>query len=383
MRGTVPRNDLEQRLQDLQVLTPELSEMASFMGYLTLVDAIAFYREFHNLDLSDLFSSIIRQQPTLTAALLFSSLELNTRGHHDAACCLAERATALTPNSCSAAFLKADLLRRSNRREVSRLACLQALKQWPDCGEMQAVLDMCDVDEVMPRDTEHYHVLHHAHTTLKPRRYLEIGISNGKSLGLCKSGTAAIGVDPITAETQQLVFHSPTTTPALYKVTSNDFFQQDCMRPVWDEKPFDMAFIDGLHLFEQALMDFIHLEQRSTTDSIIFIHDCLPISITGAERERRTMVWTGDVWKVIGCLKAVRRDLEIVTFPVRPSGLAMIRKLDPNSRLLANQFDTLVAHFMDIKLPESMSERLKLLNATDRTYEDVLAEIYQQQGTWQ
>jgi len=383
MQGTVPRTDIENRLKNLKHMAPELSEGSSFMTYLTLVDAIAFYREFHNLDLTDIFSAIISQQPSRTAALLFSAMELQIKGHYDAACCLTERATALDPESHTAAFLRAELLRRNGKRDASRLACLQSLKKWPAQGELQAVLDMCDVDEALQIPQEHYHVLHRAHTLLQPKRYLEIGISNGKSLGLAQAGTVAIGVDPITAEMSQLSFHSPIAAPKLFKLTSNDFFQQDCMGQSWNRQPFDMAFIDGLHLFEQALMDFVHLEQRSAPDSIIFIHDCLPVSIAGAERERSTMVWTGDVWKVIACLKATRPDLEIITFPVRPSGLAMVRNLNQNSRLIANQFDTLVAHFMEAKLPEPMSERLQLLNVTDRPYEIILEQIRQQQGAWQ
>ncbi|QOX80332.1 glycosyltransferase [Trichlorobacter lovleyi] len=383
MQGTVPRTDILHRLQNLKHMGPELSEWNSFMGYLTLVDAIAFYREFHNLDLSDLFSTIITHQSSRSAALLFSALELQVKGYHDAACCLAERTATLAPESPPATFLHAELLRRTDRREASRLTCLQSLKQWPSQGEFQAALDMCDIDEAMPTPQEHYHVLHYAHTLLRPRRYLEIGISNGKSLGLCQAGTDSIGVDPITAEISQLTFHSPAAAPILFKLTSNDFFQQNCLGHTWGSQPFDFAFIDGLHLFEQVLMDFVHLEQRSAPDSIIFIHDCLPVSIAGAERERQTMVWTGDVWKVIACLKATRTDLEIVTFPVRPSGLAMIRKLDQKSRLLANQFDTLVAHFMDAKLPESMSERFELLNVTEKPHEVVLEEIRRQQGAWQ
>jgi len=62
------------------------------------------------------------------------------------------------------------------------------------------------------------------------------------------------------------------------------------------------------------------------------------------------MVWTGDVWKVILCLKTVRPDLDIITSR-SDRGADHDTKLDRNSKLLATQFDTLVAHFMDASSP--------------------------------
>src|SRR6185369_7219931 len=234
-----------------------------------------------------------------------------------------------------------------------------------------------------PLDMEHYHLLHMAHTTLRPRRYIEIGVSSGRSLALTGCGTSAIGVDPMTAIPEQQFFHSPETAPKLFKMTSNDFFQQGLMEKEWGGSPFDMAFIDGLHLFEQALTDFINLERRSDPGSVIFIHDCLPVSVIGAERQRRSVVWTGDVWKVIPCLKAVRPDLEIVTFPVRPSGLAMVRNLDRNSKVLSSQFEAIKEHFIAAQLPEDMGERFRMLNVSDATPQAALDHVLTLQGAWQ
>jgi hypothetical protein len=148
-------------------------------------------------------------------------------------------------------------------------------------------------------------------------------------------------------------------------MTSNDFFKTVDLESLFGKQTFDMAFIDGLHVFEQALMDFIHLEALSDKDSVIFIHDCLPVNPLIAERERQTGFWTGDVWRVIHCLKSLRQDLEIVTFPASPSGLAMITKLDSTSRILYQQFDSIVAHFLTIPLPESYNERCAMLNVTN------------------
>lgn len=383
MQNARPATDLSRRLGSLRQLSGSIAPDLAFSNYQTLCDVIASYAEFHQLDLSDFYTTIITDQSTTDAALLFAALELSATGDTKAAITLVHRVRQINPSNLEAAFLHADLLRRCCRYDEARLACLELQKLCPDSCAARAALDMCDIDEAFPLAKEHYHVLSTAHQLLRPQRYLEIGVSNGKSLSLARYGTETIGVDPVTASPDQQFFHSPEVTPTLFKLASNDFFRHGCMEQTWNGQPFNMAFIDGLHLFEQALMDFIHLEQRSAPDSIVFIHDCLPVSIAGAARDRTTMVWTGDVWKVIACLKAIRPDLEIVTFPVRPSGLAMIRNLDRNSKVLATQFDTLAAHFMDAKLPESMAERFHLLNVTERPFETVLESVQSRQGTWQ
>lgn len=383
MRSNDLRNDLVHGLNTLKELETELPSSSQFDNYQAMADVIAYYQEFHGLDCFDLFSTMQAQQTKPTQVLLIAALELSYMRQPDAACRLAYRAMQMNPADSNIALFYADQLRRAGRLHEARSIALKHSTLDTNFKLSQAVLDTCDIDETMPLQREHYHILNMAHTLLRPRRYLEIGISSGKSLALVKQGTSAIGVDPMTACADQQFYKAPEGSPALFKVTSNDFFEQTLMEKEWGLQHFDMAFIDGLHLFEQALMDFINLECRSATNSIIFMHDGLPISITGAERKRTSMVWTGDVWKVILCLKTVRPDLEITTFPVRPSGLTMIRNLNRESRLLATQFDTLVAHFMDKKLPESLPERFNLLNVTAETPELTLKKIAALQGAFQ
>lgn len=383
VRRRTPRVEVEMYLAALKSIESELEPETLFFNYYTLVDVIHFYQRFHNLDLSDLLPRLIRQQASPAAALYFSALDLAGLGNYAAACRLAQQAARLEPDNPQAAFLLADLLRRSGQRDRARLQALQSLKSWPCHQSSNAVLDCCTIDEALPLEMEHYELLHQAHRLLHPRRYLEIGISTGKSLALAGRNTAVIGIDPETACNDKLFFHSPETVPSLHKLGSDEFFMQGCYEREWGNLPFDIAFIDGLHLFEQALKDFMNLEKRSMDTSIIFIHDCLPVNLAGAERERRTMVWTGDVWKVIACLKAVRPDLEIVTFPVRPSGLTMVRRLDRNSTVLQDCFNQLVERFMSERLPQAMAERLELLCVTSEQPSHALGKLLQKQGRYQ
>jgi hypothetical protein len=46
-----------------------------------------------------------------------------------------------------------------------------------------------------------------------------------------------------------------------------------------------------------------------------------------AARERTTVAWAGDVWKVVACLRADRPDLSLATVDVGPTGMAVITGL--------------------------------------------------------
>lgn len=88
---------------------------------------------------------------------------------------------------------------------------------------------------------------------------------------------------------------------------------------------------------------------------------CLLINPRIAQREHCTGFWTGDVWKVIPCLKAVRPDLTIITIPAFPSGLAIVTNLNPLSRVIGQHFDQIVENFESMELPVSLDERMALL----------------------
>lgn len=332
----------------------------------SICDAVGFYSQFWGLDFFDVCTDLIAAQSSIADSLIIAALELKHKGHLEAARIMVERAEELDRRIPYTRALAADLLREQGHRGEARKRCVELLQDFPRFGDAESCLTMCDVDDLLECPYDYYQLLDHAHRILKPGRYIEIGVSTGKSLALARTGTRAIGVDPMAANSEMHYFHSPEVEPLLFPITSNEFFRTMDQVPAvrLDRPAFDMAFIDGLHIFEQALMDFINLESCADSSSVIFIHDCLPVNTVVAERQRQTCFWTGDVWRVIPCLKALRPDLEIVTFPASPSGLAMITGLDPMSRILARQFDTLVSHFLTIPLPDSYEERCAMLNVT-------------------
>jgi len=173
------------------------------------------------------------------------------------------------------------------------------------------------------------------HETLRPALYLEIGVRHGRSLAL--AGGAAIGVDPA----PDLQVHLPATT-RLFEMASDDFFRDVAAEAVTAP---DLAFIDGMHLFEYALRDFMHIERMAKPCTLVVIDDIHPSHPAQAERERRTRVWTGDIWKLHDCLAQVRPDLVLIPLDTAPTGLLLVAGLDPDNRVLWNQYNPIVRRY--------------------------------------
>jgi hypothetical protein len=175
--------------------------------------------------------------------------------------------------------------------------------------------------------------------SLVPRTYLEIGVETGNSLRLVREGTQAIGIDPY----PQLREPSRPNT-IIYRVKSNFFFDRlaSC---VMVKRPISLAFIDGLHRFEQVLLDIVNTERYCGEGSIVVLHDTLPVAEAPSTRVRRSPYWCGDVWKVVACLEYYRPDLRILTLPSFPSGLTLLIGLDPTNSVLQSSFDRAVRGF--------------------------------------
>lgn len=193
-------------------------------------------------------------------------------------------------------------------------------------------------------DGEHYQtMLGHVHGHLRPRTYLEIGVETGATLRLASPETMAIGVDPA----PQIADRLPSNV-RVFKATSDDFFARHDVAKEFGGRPIDLAFIDGSHLFEFVLRDFINVERNSTPQSTVLLHDCYPLDEITSRRERVTAFSTGDAWKVIVCLKKYRPDLKIHTLACPPTGLTVVRGLDPASRKLESKLQGLYQEFISL-----------------------------------
>jgi methyltransferase family protein/glycosyl transferase family 2 len=206
---------------------------------------------------------------------------------------------------------------------------------------------------------EYRDVLRWLHATLRPSVYLEIGVAKGDTLVLAQPPTVAIGVDP--SPRVRSVLKAETH---VYAMPSDEFFSTARLPALLGDRRVDLAFIDGLHRFDQVLRDVANIERWSSSNGVILLHDTYALNETTQDRDRRTKFWTGDVWKAVACLREVRPDLDIFTIAAEPAGLTVIRGLDPASIVLWNQLDTLVERYIDIPFEavrESLADMLDLV----------------------
>lgn len=174
------------------------------------------------------------------------------------------------------------------------------------------------------------------HRQLQPPTYLEIGIRDGKSLALSRA--RSIAIDPAFAVTHEL--HCDVS---LHRTTSDDYFAAPQAWSHFDGRPAALSFIDGMHLFEFALRDFVNVERGSAWHSVVVFDDVMPRRPQEAARDRSTVAWTGDVYKVWLALRQRRPDLRLVPVHTAPTGLLVVLGADPQSRTLAASLDDALA----------------------------------------
>ncbi|MEI2419084.1 tetratricopeptide repeat protein, partial [Arthrospira platensis SPKY2] len=133
---------------------------------------------------------------------------------------------------------------------------------------------------------DYLEILKRLHLFIKPKNYVEIGVDMGKSFALASLSTVAIGIDP-----QPKLLYKIAPSAKIFQITSDDFFQNHNLLTELQGQRVDFAFIDGLHLFEQALKDFINLEKYSHSNTVICFHDTFPLDEITARRDRATGFW--------------------------------------------------------------------------------------------
>ena len=218
------------------------------------------------------------------------------------------------------------------------------------------------------------------HTLARPRKYLEIGVNDGRSLAL--SRVPSIAVDPAFK-----IKSSIRVDVHLVKATSDDFFARpdpihhlrSGRNPLRNLRrgrtPFghyigggptlDLAFIDGLHLFEFALRDFMNVERFSRWSSLIVMDDVLPRNVDEAARDRHTGAWAGDVYKVAFVLRQHRPDLVVLPMNTAPTGVLVVLGADPYSKVLHQRYDQLLAEWVTPDPQSVPNEVLKRQGAVD------------------
>jgi hypothetical protein len=140
----------------------------------------------------------------------------------------------------------------------------------------------------------------------------------------------------------------------------------------------ELAFIDGMHRFEYALRDFMHVERLAAPTTLVVVDDIFPSHPAQAERTRRTRVWTGDIWKLASCLAELRPDLVLIPLDTAPTGLLLVAGLDPGNRVLWDRYNPVVRRFSAEQAPPAaVLQRSGALAPDDPRVAAVLASLRQ------
>jgi len=108
------------------------------------------------------------------------------------------------------------------------------------------------------------------------KTYLEIGCDSNVVFDNIKISVKE-GVDPVRGGT--------------LRITSDEFFS-------YDDRKWDLIFIDGLHEYNQVSRDVENALQRLADNGSIVIHDMLPTNEQQAYLTWTVSEWLGDVWRL-------------------------------------------------------------------------------------
>lgn len=155
----------------------------------------------------------------------------------------------------------------------------------------------------------------------RPSRYLEIGVAQGETF-VAVDAEFRSAVDPLPQD-----FVVPGNA-LLHRMSSRDYFSGPL---AGKDGPFDVVFVDGLHLWEEALEDTLSAFDHLKAGGYVIVDDVYPSGYwEGARAEsyreavdnaeaigQQIVSWMGDVWKAVYLLAHSRvPGLSWVTVPV-------------------------------------------------------------------
>lgn len=177
--------------------------------------------------------------------------------------------------------------------------------------------------------------------------YLEIGCRKGDSFAPVRSKT--IAVDPFFRAKINIV--GKKSALHVFQTTSDDFFAQGFLSR--NGIRLGLSFLDGMHLYEFLLRDFMNTEANSDPNGVIMMHDCVPFGLGMLTRDLIKIprgAWTGDVWKLIPILQKWRPDLKLTILDCSPTAVVCVSNLSPGNSILQDNSDNIRAEFTTMEL---------------------------------
>ncbi len=157
-------------------------------------------------------------------------------------------------------------------------------------------------------------------------RYLEVGVFDGRVF-LALRAASKVAVDPrIRISRIRRFGHMLRHRASFHELPSDEFFAS--LDP---DVKFDVVFVDGLHLWEQALRDTENSLAHLAEGGVILMHDCNPQAEAVASRDPEEAAaagrraWCGDVWKAVVVLRATRADLMVEVLDT-DFGIGVVRR---------------------------------------------------------
>jgi len=188
------------------------------------------------------------------------------------------------------------------------------------------------------------------------QNYLEIGVSRGDCF-LAIQARRKVAVDPkfnLPAK-RSLKIKWRNRHSEYYELPSDEFFSK-----VKLPHGFDVAFIDGLHTYQQSLKDFENVFSTLGHKGVVIMHDCNPLDAATAHPADSYSHaaalklpgwnggWMGDVWKTIVHLRSQRRDLRAFVLDC-DFGLGIITRGQPEDPLDISPADLQKMDYQDLE----------------------------------
>lgn len=185
--------------------------------------------------------------------------------------------------------------------------------------------------------------------------YLEVGVSAGGSF-IPVIARRKIGVDPSFYDLKCIkkLASNNASEVLMFEVSSSNFFNNQA--GLFENKPIDVAFVDGLHTYKQSLEDIENCLKYISKKGVIVVHDCNPYSPMMAEPANSyeeilqsgwSGGWCGDVWKTILHLRSTRKDLQVLVLD-SDYGLGLIRSGAPEDTLPFAQEEIRLMSYKDL-----------------------------------
>ena len=203
--------------------------------------------------------------------------------------------------------------------------------------------------------------------------YLEIGVERGFSFMPIRA-KRKIAVDPNFRRLNVIKLVSSFTggQNLYFEMISDEFFEHHA--DVIGDSGIDVAFIDGLHTYNQSSRDVENSLRFLNKNGVIVMHDCNPstrqmeypaASYEQAVREHPPewdRLWCGDVWKAIANLRATRSDLEVCVLDC-DFGVGLIRRSTPQ-----NRYDVPAKGLENMTYKDLERDRAAILNLREPNY---------------